>query len=276
MILPVVAYGHPVLRKVCTDITPDYPSLSQLISDMWETMYNSNGMGLAAPQINKAVRLFVIDTEQVYDKADEESKEDFKGEDCYIGVDLASVQDMTAVSYLFVKEGKKNFIIKYYLPSDGIKSRPDKELYKEWARMGYLTLTPGNVTDYDYITKDMLNVGEFTTIQVVAYDKWNSTSWAINATDQGLPLEPYSQSIGNFNAPTREMERLVMSGEVVLDDNPITRFCFRNVEIKADFNGNIKPNKGIEVKKIVGVIAAIEALAVYTVRNASVFNGTIY
>ena len=81
MILPVVAYGHPVLRKISTDITPEYPSLSQLIEDMWETMYNSNGMGLAAPQINKAIRLFVIDTEQVYDKADEESKEDFKGEE---------------------------------------------------------------------------------------------------------------------------------------------------------------------------------------------------
>lgn len=81
MILPVVAYGHPVLRKVCTDITPEYPGLSQLIEDMWETMYKSNGMGLAAPQINKAIRLFVIDTKQVYDKADDEGKEDFDGEE---------------------------------------------------------------------------------------------------------------------------------------------------------------------------------------------------
>jgi peptide deformylase len=81
MILPVVAYGHPVLRKVCTDITPEYPNLPQLIEDMWETMYKSNGMGLAAPQINKAIRLFVIDTKQVYDKADDEGREDFDGEE---------------------------------------------------------------------------------------------------------------------------------------------------------------------------------------------------
>jgi len=80
MILPVVAYGHPILRKISTDIAPDYPELSQLIANMWETMYHSNGMGLAAPQINKAIRLFVIDTEQVYEKADEEDKEDFEGE----------------------------------------------------------------------------------------------------------------------------------------------------------------------------------------------------
>jgi peptide deformylase len=80
MILPVVAYGVPILRKVCTDLGPDYPSLTQLIDDMWQTMYHSNGMGLAAPQINKSIRLFVIDTQQVYEKSDEESKEEFDGE----------------------------------------------------------------------------------------------------------------------------------------------------------------------------------------------------
>lgn len=61
MILPIVAFGHPNLRKKSLDITPDYPGLQQLITDMWETMYNSAGVGLAAPQVNKPIRLFVID-----------------------------------------------------------------------------------------------------------------------------------------------------------------------------------------------------------------------
>ncbi len=74
MILPIVAYGHPILRKMCEDITPDYPELEKLISDMWETMYNSNGVGLAAPQINRAIRLFVVDTEQIVAGFDEEDK----------------------------------------------------------------------------------------------------------------------------------------------------------------------------------------------------------
>ena len=65
MILPIVAYGHPILRQVCNDIDANYPDLQKLIDDMWETMYNSHGMGLAAPQINKATRMFVIDTIQV-------------------------------------------------------------------------------------------------------------------------------------------------------------------------------------------------------------------
>lgn len=61
MILPIVAYGSPVLRKVAEDITPDYPGLKELIADMYETMYAASGVGLAAPQINKAIRLFIVD-----------------------------------------------------------------------------------------------------------------------------------------------------------------------------------------------------------------------
>ncbi len=62
MILPIFAYGQPVLKKVATDIGPDYPELAQLIANMWETMYHADGVGLAAPQIGLAIRLFVIDS----------------------------------------------------------------------------------------------------------------------------------------------------------------------------------------------------------------------
>ena len=62
MILPIVAYGFDVLRKVSKDITPDYPGLEKFIADMWETMYSSSGVGLAAPQVNKDIRLFVVDS----------------------------------------------------------------------------------------------------------------------------------------------------------------------------------------------------------------------
>lgn len=74
MIFPIIAYGHPVLRQVATDITPDYQGLDKLIEDMWETMYASNGVGLAAPQINKSIRLFVMDSEQIFTNMDEEEK----------------------------------------------------------------------------------------------------------------------------------------------------------------------------------------------------------
>ena len=77
MILPIVAYGHPVLRSVAKDIDPSYPDLPRLIEDMWETMYASNGVGLAAPQVNKNIRLFVMDSAQIFaNKDDDDDKEE--------------------------------------------------------------------------------------------------------------------------------------------------------------------------------------------------------
>lgn len=68
MILPIFAYGQPVLKQVGKDITPDYPELTQLIENMWETMYEANGVGLAAPQIGLAIRLFVVDSTLIKDE----------------------------------------------------------------------------------------------------------------------------------------------------------------------------------------------------------------
>lgn len=72
MILPIVAFGSPILRNKCKDIDADYPDLDILLFDMWETMYNASGVGLAAPQINKSIRLFLIDTASFVDDSNSE------------------------------------------------------------------------------------------------------------------------------------------------------------------------------------------------------------
>ena len=74
MILPIVAFGTPILRKKCVEISPDYLELETLLANMWETMYEAHGVGLAAPQINKGIRLFLIDTTPFIDD-DEETEE---------------------------------------------------------------------------------------------------------------------------------------------------------------------------------------------------------
>ena len=74
MILPVYAYGQPILKKVAEEIDKDYEDLHTLIENMWETMYNASGIGLAAPQIGKSIRLFLVDTQQI-----EEEEKDFEG-----------------------------------------------------------------------------------------------------------------------------------------------------------------------------------------------------
>ena len=81
MILPIVGYGDPVLRKVCDDITSEHPNLQEIIANMYDTMYNAYGVGLAAPQVGLPIRLFVIDTEPFSDSEDltKEEREQLKG-----------------------------------------------------------------------------------------------------------------------------------------------------------------------------------------------------
>jgi phage terminase large subunit-like protein len=186
-----------------------------------------------------------------------------RSEPTFCGVDLASNVDLTACTYLYVSGDTYYFKSDYYIPMDTIKNgvNVDKELYKEWVYHKYLKTTSGNVTDYEYITKDLLYMNSLNEIHSIFFDKWNSNQWAVSATDQGLNPVPFSQTIGNFNNATKEIERLILSGKVFMDNNPISRYCFRNVSIKQDFNGNIKPVKSAEKKKIDGTISIIQALA---------------
>ncbi len=78
MILPIVAYGDPILKKVAKDITKDYPELDKLLVNMFETMYNANGVGLAAPQVGKSIRLFIVDASPFADEEENQHLKDFK------------------------------------------------------------------------------------------------------------------------------------------------------------------------------------------------------
>lgn len=184
-------------------------------------------------------------------------------QECYAGIDLSATSDLTCVTYMFPIGGKFYFKTFYYLPEEALQTKKNKEQYGDWARRGFLKLTPGNVVDYDIILEDIIEIDGKVCILNIGYDAWNATQFVINATNRGLPMEPVSQSIGNFNRPTKEMERLILSKNIVIDNNPITRFCFKNVSIITDSNGNTKPSKKISDKKIDGVISMIEALGVY-------------
>lgn len=189
--------------------------------------------------------------------------EEYNGLDCFIGVDLSSTSDLTSFSVMIPSTEKMVWKTFYFLPEAALTEKRFKELYGEWARQGALCITPGNVVDYDFILNKIMEIGQILNIVTIGYDSWNATQFVINCTEKGLPMEPYSQSIGNFNKPTKELERLLLSGVAVIDNNIITRHCFRNVVMARDKNGNTKPSKQYEEKKIDGVIAMIEALGVY-------------
>ena len=99
MILPIVAYGYPVLRDVAKDITADYAGLDKLIEDMWETLYASSGVGLAAPQINKGIRLFLVDTAQMFDNMEPEEQAAY--------ADAPGIKRVFINAYVINEEGEK-------------------------------------------------------------------------------------------------------------------------------------------------------------------------
>lgn len=198
--------------------------------------------------------------------------DDYKDEDCFMGVDLSAVSDLTSTTVMFPPNPDREinpdkFVFKtiIYLPESELTENVNSYLYMIWKRENYLKVTSGNVVDYDYILKDQININDKNYVVNVAYDKWNATQWAINATEEGLPLTPYSQALGNFNGPTKTLERLIRTGMVVIDNNPIVRWAFSNVTLKLDQHENAKPTKANneKSKKIDPVISMIQSLGGY-------------
>lgn len=199
---------------------------------------------------------YILDSTQLFKPSD------YPDIDWYGGIDLSATTDLAAFALVGRDEerGKVYMWTKYYLPAESLKENRFKELYGDWYRRGWLTLTPGNVTDYDIILDDIRKMDDEVNIIKIAYDSWNSTQFVVNAELAGLPMEAFSQTLGNFNRPTKELERLMLSGKIVLDSNGINRHCFRNVALAVDRNGNTKPTKQFQEKKIDGVIAMLEGL----------------
>ena len=185
--------------------------------------------------------------------------DDFKDKLLYLSFDLASTSDLTCLSAMYEDNGTYYFKNWYYLPQEALKTSTNKDNYKKWQKQGFLTVTQGNVTDYDYVMNDIQKLQDNSEgIVRISYDSWNATDFTIRLTESGFNMKPYSQSIGSMNRPTKAIERLIMEGKnIVIDKNPITLFCFENSVPKPDYNDNIKIIKESYENQIDGVIAII-------------------
>lgn len=189
----------------------------------------------------------------------------------WLGVDLASTSDLTALSMMVVEDSDdgKLYYFKtwYFLPESALQQNMNQEIYRKAINQHHLIATNGNVCDYSEVTKVILQIAERYTIGGVFYDSYNATQWAIDCTNQGLPLTPLSQALWSFNRGTKEFTRLVKMGNCRIDNNILTRFCFDNSELKFDHNENCKPVKKGGAKggsaKIDGTISMLSCLCGY-------------
>lgn len=200
--------------------------------------------------------------------------QDFKDLPCYGAADLSSVSDLTCTTIMFPPDETREkwpdkFVFKTYLyiPNSALDESINKNIYKNWISRKEAILTEGNVVDYDQILKDQVDLMQNNPYSLFTYDKWNATQWAINATQEGLPLECYSQALGNFNQPTKYMEILIRSGKCIIDYNTAVLWCFNNVRLKVDYNDNVKPDKNTKEQKIDPVISMCMALGGYLSEN---------
>ena len=193
---------------------------------------------------------------------------------CYCGVDLGSVSDLTAVAYLIKKEDKFYIFCDAYIPTGSIDKSKNKELYRKWIREGYLKVTHGERMNYEEVVHDILEFNKEIPILEIAYDKYNAIEWARKCSEEGLVLTPFSQTKGNFNLATKEFERRLYNGDIVLIDSPVIRWCFANAMLEYDKLDNCKPVKGAgSMNKIDAVIAILEAFGIYMMREEK--TGTI-
>jgi phage terminase large subunit-like protein len=187
--------------------------------------------------------------------------EDYKGLTGVIGVDLGSTNDLTALSLMIPHPDGNVFFNWCFLPEETYKVHENKPLYDKFINEGSLIITPGNVTDYDYLIKKIKEISLEIMITDVFYDSYNATQWAINMTNEGFNMRPFSQSISSFNRPTKEFKRLVDSNEIVINKSSNFVWQVSCCEIKEDWNANQKPIKtSWRRDKIDSVIASLTAL----------------
>lgn len=190
--------------------------------------------------------------------------DDYVGYTAYIGVDLSSVNDMTAMSVL-IPIGDEKYVLKNYafLPEETMKDHPNRELYQKFHQDGDMIMTSGNIVDFDYVTKLIYDLSQKLSISGIFYDPYNSGTWSIQCTDLGFNMQPVSQGLLNFNSPTRQFEKWVLGENLIIDKSSLFLWCVGNCSLKEDWNDNRKPIKSSANSKIDCVIAALMATKGY-------------
>lgn len=191
---------------------------------------------------------------------------DYSNLPCYGGIDLSDTSDMTAFSLVWPL-GDEKYISKtwYFLPEITAKESADKgnEEYLRWVKNGLVIQTPGNVLDYDYVEKKILEIKTKYNLQKVATDPKNAVQLSLKLQQNGVEIEMFSQGIVNMNAPTREMKRLIEKGTFNHLGDPVLRWMAGNAVSVTNAEDNTKLIKkdGKRRLKIDGLITNIMALS---------------
>jgi phage terminase large subunit-like protein len=196
--------------------------------------------------------------------------EGLKGQRCFIGVDLASTQDITAAVLLFPDDdGGYDVVPHFWVPADTVakRSRGARVPYDEWVRQGLIHTTPGNATDYDFIEAALLEFAKQYRVSDLAFDRWHASQLLTHLMDEfgtDEKSEPrvvqFGQGFQSMSAPTKEIERLLLAGKLRHGGHPVLRWMASNIAVRQDPAGNLKIDKDKSSEKVDGMVALAMAL----------------
>ena len=187
--------------------------------------------------------------------------DDLEGRPCFAGLDLASTTDLTAFVLFFHNDGGAVLPF-FWAPREGARKREEKDRvpYSTWARDGHLTLTEGNVCDYAAVRQRIQELAEIFEIRGIAFDRWGATQLVTQLREDGHEVVAFGQGYASMSAPSKELEKLVLGGQLRHDGHPVLRWNVTNVVVETDAAGNVKPSKKKSTEKIDGIVALVMAV----------------
>jgi len=202
--------------------------------------------------------------------------DELKGRVCYAGLDLSSTKDLSALVLVFPPEAeneKYKVLCRFWIPEVNMlqRSKRDRVPYVDWSELGFIKATPGNVIDYSYIMMQIMKDAEYYNIRELAIDPWNSQKMVQDLQAAGFEnpkdnkyagrrLIEFRQGYSSMTSPTKETEKMILSGMICHGNNPVLSWMASNVVITSDATGNVKPDKSKSIEKIDGIVALIMAI----------------
>jgi len=190
--------------------------------------------------------------------------EDFRDYPSLITLDLASKRDLTAKMIVFERGSHYYVFGKYYLPTDAIEAgKPNYDFYRGWAREPrWLTLTEGNITDYDFLERDLLDdVAQLRPRQVGVDPNYNASQFTTRMLAAGVPMVDVPHNVANFSEPMKALDAMIVAGRIHHNGDPVLAWAIGNVVAKKDAKDNVYPRKAREENKIDPAVALIANLS---------------
>lgn len=195
-------------------------------------------------------------------KDDTLALEQFAGERCYVGCDLASKIDLASLGYVFPRDvdGETHYYLftRNYLPEDAAEGSANSQ-YSGWVHEKRIITTPGNVIDFNRIQEDLRADKSRFEIAALAYDPFQATKFATELLEEGFPMVEVGQTVKNLSEPMKEFEALVRAGRIHHNGDPLLAWCISNVVCHVDVKENIYPRKAQPQNKIDPVVALLTA-----------------